>query len=144
LNLYFGHCQDLTFRRLVVSPGAISGMVVYLTSVVDDQLLERSLDALQNPDGPAPPRGTADDALRWIERSQVTVPDTSEVLRVHQAALGIAAGKAVLFLQGATRALAFDVAGGPERAISESKTQRVVRGPREGFVESLNVNITLI
>lgn len=154
LHLYFGHCQDLTFRRILLGrgpgpqpdpgSGPVPAAVAYLPTMADEKLLERILHALLNAGAAPPVGGAAGDPVRWVGERQIPAPETDEIARIHEAAQGIAEGKAVLFIEGAPRALGFDVAGGPQRAISESKTQRVVRGPREGFVESLNVNLTLI
>ena len=144
LNLWFGRSRDLTFRRISLGRGLPPAALAYLPTMVDDQLLQECLRALLGGGCSASFTGAAGDVVKWVQSSRITAPDTREVPTSQQAALDVAEGKAVLFVQGTCRALSFDVAGGPERSIDESKTQRVVRGPREGFIESLDVNVTLI
>ncbi len=144
MDLYFGHSQDLTVRHISLEPGAVPAMIVYLPTMVDEPRLDQSLHSLLQPASAAERPPAARDVVGWIRHHQVSAPDTSEVVQIRQAAFAVSEGMAVLFVQGSGCALAFDVTGGPQRAISESKTQRVVRGPREGFIESIHVNLTLI
>lgn len=56
----------------------------------------------------------------------------------------VSAGKVVLLTDGLDEAFLFNVLKIEKRAISEPPTSTVIKGPREGFVESLPVNISLM
>lgn len=56
----------------------------------------------------------------------------------------IVAGKTLLLLDGYTGVLNIGAQGWETRAITEPLTEKSVKGPREGFTESLLVNLTLI
>ena len=53
-------------------------------------------------------------------------------------------GQAVLFIDGSAEAIAFDVKKPEARAVAEPPTSAVVKGPREGFTESVKTNLSLI
>ena len=53
-------------------------------------------------------------------------------------------GNAVLFIDKFPSAFSFGLKKIPQRAITEPPTSAVIKGPREGFVESLPVNISLM
>ncbi|MDQ0494159.1 spore germination protein [Paenibacillus brasilensis] len=53
-------------------------------------------------------------------------------------------GDTIVLLEGCEKALACGTHGGEARAVSEPTTQTVVRGPKEGFVESMSTNISLV
>lgn len=53
-------------------------------------------------------------------------------------------GNAVLIVDGVSFALSFGLKFFEKRAISEPPTSTVIKGPREGFVESLPVNVSLM
>ncbi len=53
-------------------------------------------------------------------------------------------GDTIILLEGCEKAIACGTRGGETRAVSEPTTQTVVRGPKEGFVESLFTNISLV
>lgn len=53
-------------------------------------------------------------------------------------------GCAILFIDGLAEAISFNVAKFESRAIAEPPTATVIKGPREGFTESIKTNIGLI
>jgi spore germination protein KA len=53
-------------------------------------------------------------------------------------------GYTVVLLDGYDRAIAVDTSGGERRGVEEPSTQTVVRGPKEGFTESISTNISLL
>jgi len=57
---------------------------------------------------------------------------------------GIMYGKTMLFIDGIAEILSINTIGWQTRSISEPQSETIVRGPREGFTESLNLNLTLI
>lgn len=63
---------------------------------------------------------------------------------VRDAVNGIIRGDTILFLDSFEGALIINTLGWQTRAISEPEVEKVTRGPREGFNESLTTNLTLI
>ncbi|GCD10819.1 spore germination protein [Clostridium tagluense] len=57
---------------------------------------------------------------------------------------GIIYGKTMLFIDGFANAIIIDTIGWETRDISEPQAETIVRGPREGFTESMSLNLTLI
>lgn len=53
-------------------------------------------------------------------------------------------GKAVLFIENRTSAYLFELGKWERRAIQEPGNERVIKGPKEGFVEDISVNKGLI
>ena len=70
-----------------------------------------------------------------------SVERTQEVEKVVQA---IVYGDTVLLTQGSADALLLNTKGWTTRGIEEPESERVLRGPREGFNESLLVNISMV
>jgi len=57
---------------------------------------------------------------------------------------GIIYGKTILFIDGFAEVLIIDTIGWETRTITEPEAETIVRGPREGFTESMNLNLTLL
>ncbi|MBU3113952.1 spore germination protein [Clostridium lacusfryxellense] len=57
---------------------------------------------------------------------------------------GIIYGKTMLIIDGFIEVLSINTIGWETRAISEPQSETIVRGPREGFTESMNLNLTLL
>lgn len=53
-------------------------------------------------------------------------------------------GKTMLFIDGFTEVICISTIGWETRSISEPQSETLVRGPREGFTESMSLNISLI
>ncbi|MBD0382871.1 spore germination protein [Paenibacillus sedimenti] len=56
----------------------------------------------------------------------------------------ILSGKAIVLADGYDRGVQIGLKGGKERAIEEPTSQTVIRGPKEGFSESISTNIALV
>lgn len=63
---------------------------------------------------------------------------------VEEGISAIAAGDALLVMDGEEKPVVFGVRKGIFRAVSEPPTGSVVKGPREGFVENIKVNMVLL
>lgn len=61
-----------------------------------------------------------------------------------EAVTGMAQGKAALLVDGFTFALLINLVGYETRNVNEPAAEPVVRGPREGLVENLHTNVSLI
>lgn len=72
------------------------------------------------------------------------VPEKNKVYNIHQAIDEIVDGNTLLLVDGITVGFSFGLKKFPFRAITEPPTSAVIKGPREGFVESLPINISLM
>lgn len=81
------------------------------------------------------------DELRYkiIVANNISVSDDFNTI-----AAALYAGDTVFLLENCDRVLVIDSKGWQTRSITEPESARVVRGPREGFTESIIMNISLI
>ena len=82
-----------------------------------------------------------------MERIRTQVVSISDVIvstNLEELISAVVAGKTLLLLDGYGGGLNLNAQGWEMRAITEPTTDKAVRGPREGFTESLLVNLTLI
>jgi spore germination protein KA len=70
--------------------------------------------------------------------------DVKKINDVNEIAASISYGDTLLLADTATEALVIDTKGWPVRAIEEPSSEKVVRGSREGFTESIMSNLTMI
>ena len=68
----------------------------------------------------------------------------AEILEEKDIENKILRGFAVLFIDGDNRALGFNTVMYPGRGVEEPPTSTVISGPREGFTETLKINLSLI
>lgn len=82
---------------------------------------------------------TPEECIRNIPYIEVDVTDDVDVL-----ISGILSGQSVLIVEGVDSAALMDTREYPSRSIKEPENDRVLRGPREGFTETLVFNTALI
>lgn len=71
-------------------------------------------------------------------------PETETLRDVEKTAQKIVGGHSALIVEGVSTAFLFGLKKFDKRAIAEPPTSTVIKGPREGFVESLAVNVSLM
>lgn len=82
--------------------------------------------------------------LSDIKSTLLAVGDVKQQDSILEIMAALLSGDTVLLLHGSQEALLIDTKGWESRAISEPSTEKTVRGPREGFVETLRFNTALL
>jgi len=67
-----------------------------------------------------------------------------KIAKMGEALNAILSGDAVIFFGDSTEALVFGARGWDKRAVTEPTTEAVVKGPHEGFGETLRINTSLL
>ena len=74
----------------------------------------------------------------------ITAPETEEVYTIKDCAIKICEGDAIVFVDGYNTAINVKCKKPTSRAVTEPPTSSVLKGPREGFVENLQMNVSLL
>lgn len=111
----------------------INGMVD--TLVIDGHVVEPLMRAEKPPGG---------DTLAWLADSAVTAGGVARHSELGQMAEAVIGGDAVCFLEGTEGALSFNTRKWATRAVTEPEAEKVTKGPREGYTESLMTNLSLL
>ncbi|WP_028308810.1 spore germination protein [Desulfitibacter alkalitolerans] len=82
--------------------------------------------------------------LTILKENLLTTIELQEIQDFQETIDAILAGDSVIYIEGKATALKAGSKGWEARGIEEPGTEAVVRGPREGFVESLGINISLL
>lgn len=136
LHRELGASNDLVFRTIRI--GRRKALLVFIEGMVNsDQINEHLLRPLQRTDIPAP-------SLALIQERYLSAGEVAEHENFKAAVLGILSGQVLLAVEGATKVLTINAPGFPNRAVEESATEAVIRGPRDGFTENLLQNTALI
>ncbi len=121
--------------------GYIKCAVLFIDGMVNSQILNESivrpLLLFQGEEASSSPAQLITDRVLFAaEASQKTKVD--EILR------GLLYGDSVLLLDNCKQALVINTKGWRTRGISEPNDERVLQGPREGFDESVMLNLAMI
>ncbi|MPM08340.1 Spore germination protein B1 [bioreactor metagenome] len=80
----------------------------------------------------------------YLKSSLLFVGDIKETASAHDGVESVLSGDTLLLLDGSSQALIISLRGWETRNVDEPKTETVVRGPREGFTETLRINTALL
>ncbi len=140
LTKYFGNTYDLKVED--VNIGERKGVYVFLTSIVDSSAITEKLTdhiILSNDNNIA-------SETDWLSFCKKTFSGSNYHFIQYEEEMieKIVNGYAILSLDGIRSSIAVKVSVSEKRAIEEPTTQTIIRGPKEGFVEDIETNITLI
>lgn len=126
--------SDISFTPLKI--GDSDGLVVFAKDLVDKEMLGQlimrpAFSFKGEPNG---------ESLVQAFFS----PEKEQIDNIKDTANEVVFGNVVLLCDGVDFALSFGIKKFEQRAIMEPPTSTVIKGPREGFVESLPVNLSLI
>lgn len=149
----FKSSVDLLFRELWFGK-TTKGFLVYLDSLVDRQYISSFIikplmdfgssfgSSLNSPDGIS---GSEQElSLEVLQREVLNNTSIITVDTFDRVVQGILSGQTALFLEGAQKAVLLESFGAETRSVQQPETEMTVRGPREGFIEKIGVNASLL
>ena len=113
------------------------GAVLYKPGLTDSLLTGQIVRALEKCEDKKPTADALLESVVYIAESEV-IYDAAEVQK------SILGGDAVVIVDGTDGYLICSVRKWDKRAIAEPPTSTVMRGPREGFIEDVKTNLSLI
>ncbi|MCL6571765.1 MAG: spore germination protein, partial [Bacillus sp. (in: Bacteria)] len=140
INDVFDTCDDLVVHSVQLEKK--SGYLIYLQELVSIQALsnvKKELATYIVSIG----EGTSNTIKSFI-RNPLAMNLGNDLSSMETVIDYILTGYTVLILDGMDHAVIFNTVNETGRAVKESVTEQVVRGPREGFVENIETNLLLI
>ncbi|EGW39526.1 spore germination protein [Desulfosporosinus sp. OT] len=144
LQTMFANCTDFTYRELKIGLELVPVLLLYVNGITDEQTVNQNiLKSLVNIRCSNLEISRSNN-LEMIKNEFLEIGNITEISTIGEVTDAILTGSVVLLLEGTARALQIGTKGFVGRPISESVTEGVVRGPREGFTESLRTNTALL
>ncbi|MBE7040402.1 MAG: spore germination protein [Ruminococcaceae bacterium] len=134
-----GKSQDLLVRNFNL--GGRCARVYYLDGFLNDVVMERMVSRMFQIT-PEQIEKTKD--LRDFVEKFITYTEVDIYTKTDDVILQILSGKSVFLVDGLEGALAVDLREYPARSVDEPEKERVMRGSRDGFVETIIWNAALI
>ncbi|MDF2960008.1 MAG: hypothetical protein K0S39_1743 [Paenibacillus sp.] len=140
----FDHCSDVHYRHILIGEDSpVQALLVWIdgladkTSLQDDilkSLLHHSNDIHA---------GMIHQFNQVVDRL-LSVGDVKNTSEFSKLVKSLCEGDTLLLVDGWTQAAAFGTKNKEGRKVGEPTTESVVRGPRQGFTETIRTNTTLI
>ena len=121
--------------------GKTSALCVYVDSITDKELL--GLEVLAPLKKLCSEKSAAKTNISHLAKA-ITLANVKTESKISDATNDILSGFAVIFIDGKNKAISADLKKFEVRAISEPPTGLAVRGPRNGFTESIKSNLSLV
>lgn len=80
----------------------------------------------------------------YLSKRYIAVSNTYIEMDINKAADSVNKGKTVIVVEGSSKFIVVETTGGVYRGPSEPATDFSLRGPREGFIENLETNVSML
>lgn len=141
-------CDDVVYREFSVgSKSQYSFAIIYVDGMVDKTLINeeilKSLMLEATRSRPSP--GLFSDNIYSLTlKGAITSGEVKEEEYLDKAMDSALSGDTLLLVDGYRKVIVIGSKGWPNRGVQEPQTESVVRGPREGFSETLRINTSLL
>ncbi|KXZ38890.1 spore germination protein [Alkalithermobacter thermoalcaliphilus JW-YL-7 = DSM 7308] len=142
----FKDCDDLVIREFEVgSENEVKMALVYIDGLADKVLVGNSaLENLIVSSRIAQPDKIKEDIKEFVKNKTLAITEIKEIEDINEAIDNILSGETVLFIDNVKEIIVLSSRGWPTRSVSEPQTETVIRGPRDGFTETLKMNTSLV
>ncbi len=141
-----GNSSDLVIR--VIHIGAENNIkigVLYTDGMINTAALQDLLDSLINKIKPSDIVPTDSTSLvSDIRKNAVTVGEVEEIKDFNTLITNILSGHAALLIENEPQAISVSIPGLEKRGVEEPQSATLIKGPRDGFTETLGTNTSLL
>ncbi len=148
MKSYFTDCEDLIYREFEVGQVLkVKMTLIYIDGLTDSDAISdhiiRSLfyeEELKS----FTESGYRTTILEGIKREGLSAADIKEEFHIDKLLDSILLGDTLLLVDNIDIGIVISTKKYPSRSVDEPKTETVIRGPRDGFNESLRTNTALV
>lgn len=138
---------DIIVRNFLIGsiPDGLKAAIIYVEGLTDKNQIDTGILRPLMLENDGSQFNTDTDRITTIERKLITVGQVEKVkFEKKKLAFKILTGDTLLMIEGASDVLIVSVKGWEKRSIEEPDTEVVIKGPRDGFTESIRTNTALI
>nr|WP_304217298.1 spore germination protein [Fredinandcohnia onubensis] len=136
----FHQCSDVVFRVVPINDKT-KILFVYIDGLCDTKPLD---EMMLNPVRSSEKKCEVFILEEFVENRLRQVAQIKSTKNVNELIDGILTANVAILIEGETIALLADLKGFEKRSIEEPSSESVIRGPRDGFTETIRVNTSLI
>lgn len=137
----FHKCSDIIYRSIRTKPECL---IIYADGLIDTKTLDKAvLTPILSEEAPGGANGTPISGQIILDRL-VALSQIKMVSAVNEVTDGILKANIAILVDGESKAIVADLKGFEKRGIEEPAAEISVRGPRDGFTETLRINTSLI
>jgi len=136
LKRLFDNCSDFVIREFKLKNSKYA-LAVFVDGLIKTEEVNKVLKTLmvQQP---------GDEEIAILEDEIVPVSQITKVDNYASFLRAVLSGDTGLIVEGNEKALLLGVRGAQTRSVSEPESESVIRGPREGFIENIRTNTSML
>lgn len=136
------NCGDIVIRPMRLGKERKADcLMVYLEVATANMMLEDSaLGKMINHFWEIPP----EQIREFVKNNSLGIASAGKLSTMQEVFGALLAGNAVFFLDGFDQAMKISSSGYPGMGVSETETEKVLRGSKEGFSDSVKINSALV
>uniref|UniRef100_UPI00301AD54D spore germination protein n=1 Tax=Bacillus cereus TaxID=1396 RepID=UPI00301AD54D len=143
LRQVFENCSDIVFRPIIIdSQNKI--LFIYIDGLIDIKVVEQVVLKPMMFEGLPSGVKSVDSVGEIIQNQLIAVSQVKTISKVREVIEAVLKANVVILTEGESQALVADLKGFEKRGIEEPAAEISVRGPRDGFTETIRVNTSLI
>lgn len=145
LKRYMSNSMDIRDRRFKAGGNKTNVAILFIDNLVDETMVQDHIikPIMINSPQLCSKEGV-DINLETIKDYMLYGDIIEEASTIHEISLGILEGKTFLCVEGSDKGFLINTMNLPKRTVEEPTTEPSVKGPKEGFLESLKDNTALI
>ena len=128
---------DILYKDLMI--GGREAGFYFIDGFIKDEVMQKLMASLEGVTKEQMPETIEEFSKKWISYVEVDIETEKEPMM-----RSLLSGVVCLFIDGYDKALAIDCRTYPARGVDEPDKDRVMRGSRDGFVETVVFNTALI
>lgn len=143
-----GNSSDIVYRQLKIGPKSKNRIcIIYTDNLIDTLALQELIDSLLNniteDDLNSEYQGTSVFTDVLIEKI-VPVGEAAEVKDFNTLITNVLSAQAAILIDNQSQAITVNIPGFDKRSIEEPQSATLIKGPRDGFIESIGTNTSLL
>jgi spore germination protein KA len=141
----FSNCSDVIYREFTIDSLKKSAALIFINELADIKLInENIISSLMNIKPLLPNDALKNNLIDIIKQRFLEVSAVDELTDLSELEEALLNGDSIFLLDGEIKALKFALSSFKGRSISEPTIEKVIRGPKEGFTEDINVNTAML
>jgi spore germination protein KA len=140
LKQVFDNCSDIVFRPILIN-SQTKILLIYTDGLVDTKTVEQVVLKPMMFEGMPSGLKSVDSIGEIIQNQLIAVSQVKTVSKVREVVEGVLKANIVILTDGENQALVADLKGFEKRSIEEPAAEISVRGPRDGFTETLRLKM---
>ncbi len=141
-----GNSSDIIIREFVLG-SSTQAAVLYIEELTNQESVNEFIlnSLMSKADKEIFDRfSLSQEKFEFLYEHSVTIGEVEVLKDKNSVILSLLSGESLLIIDGCCNALACNTPGGDSRSIEEPSSQVVIRGPKDGFTESIGTNVSLV